>query len=148
MSKQCALASIRIRRAGEAEDTSSAFDDGIAAIEAVALVHTPLWEVDGTEHPTNPVSPIVIDKSSAKVIAKHPDGQKIDGEVHVSFLSTVPVRVVRGGLGTLTPMSSDGGVLAIKDPKPGESVTITATTRNLCGPSTAEIVLTPQEASP
>lgn len=148
VSKQCAIACIAIQRATDAAAAQAAFDAGVKAIEAVTAVHTPVWEIDGTGYEANPASPVAISKGSVNVTAKHPDGQMIDGDVVVAFVSTKPIRVLRGGLGTLTPVSADGGVVAIKDPKPGETVTVTATARSLCGPSSVEVALTPPETLP
>ena len=143
VSKQCALGVIRINRAGSNSDAEAAHAEAVATVEAVPAIHTPVWQINGGEVlPANPVTQHA-EGSHVDIIAKHPPGQLIEGEVMAAARADKPITVTPVTPGAQTPASASVLRVTLLSPAPVGQTVIELTARNLCGPSRLLIVLTP-----
>lgn len=144
VSKQCALACIEIQRSASNSDAQAAYDAGVAAINAVTPVHTPVWTVTvngvDADYPAGHADPVAVEGSTVTVRARHPAGETIDGKVVLTSLSSDPVTVAEVSDGDANAHACS---FTIDTPVAGETVKVFLTARNLCGPSELELHLTP-----
>ncbi len=136
---QCVLGTIEIKRTESNDDAKAAFEAAKASIDSVTVVNTPVWQIDGTDYAANPPDAVAVTGSKVTVLAKHPDGQTIPGNVALASLGSEPITVTKK-----TPTDTTAWMVEIAPttPTPGQTVKIFLTAENLCGPSEIEIHLT------
>ena len=150
--KRCAVASIEIARADDADAAKAAFNEGVKQVNAVRAANTPHWTVShsgGTRvafNEANPASPKRYTDTTVTVTARHPDGKTIPGNC---VIREIP-RAVDEATGKPVPSSTsftkndDGSFTAkveVSGRPSGAKTLITFTGRNICGPSRIRIEL-------
>lgn len=151
VSKIKQLAQINLHRSSlEGEQAIAAlrtiFDEAKQDIEAVAVLNTPVWTVDGT-----PATLSTTEVSTRTIVfgADHPAGAVIEGNAYITsgrdlalnedgdVVDNVIVRIASHGTGSRATVTIPDTV--------AENLYITLTARNLCGPNKirVKIVLSP-----
>jgi len=138
---ECAAATIEISRATTIAEAKTAYDAGVKAIQAVTIVNTPVWTINGKP----PQSAYA--QRRVRVRADHPEGTTIAGNVAIGAYSIVDskgsaVTDVEATLHIL-PNSTAHRIDFERGKDVTGTISVTVHARNICGSSVLTFDLAP-----